>query len=374
MKLLNFHYYPCLIYIIFRVLTNEIRFIIRHFFGDKYLKNISPLFLMFLGESFAGFLYIYERKLSSNQNNINEKEIVMKQIEKKKKYNYFIKFNVLFIALCSLLDFFFCFDFSIFYNSKINNLNEKFQPSKRIFFILILCLSENYFFNFEINNHHYLGLVLSVLSLLLTIINNLLKIQYNSLLFLIVLLYVQFGFIGSSLYLIEKKLNFKYYINVYYICFIEGIFGCLYCLISYLTLKKNFNIFLLRNVNYNEILTFIILIIIDCILTCIYNICRLKISEKNRPSYNIISEVLWVFFSTVSDSILKKKSWGFELILYYFFSLLGSCIYCEVISLNFCGLNKNTFSITAKRAKMEIYCLKENNDSSNDDSSNDNIF
>lgn len=161
---------------------------------------------------------------------------------------------------------------------------------------------------------------------------------------------------------------------MYYICFIEGIFGCLYCFISYLTLKKNFNIFLLRNVNYNEILTFIILIIIDCILTCIYNICRLKISEKNRPSYNIISEVLWVFFSTVSDSILKKKSWGFELILYYFFSLLGSCIFCEVISLNFCGLNKNTFSITAKRAKMEIYCLKENNDSSNDDSSNDNIF
>ena len=62
MKLLNFHYYPCLIYIIFRVLTFSIRMIIRHFFREHYLKYISILFLMFLGESFAGFLYIYEKK------------------------------------------------------------------------------------------------------------------------------------------------------------------------------------------------------------------------------------------------------------------------------------------------------------------------
>ncbi len=373
MKLLNFHYYPCLIYIIFRVLTYSIRMLIRHFFREQYLKYISILFLMFLGESFAGFLYIYEKKISKNENNNNnEKEIVMKQHIKKKKIKLKI-IHISFIAFCGFIDCFFSFDYSILLNSEMKNLNEQFLFSKKIFLVIILCLIENSFFNFEKNNHHYLGLIISLISLIIIIIYNLLKFKSYLLLFLIFLLYVEIGFFGSSLYLIEKKLNFKYYMNVYYICFIEGIFGCLFCFISSLISKKYFNIFFLNNLNKNEILIFITLIIIDCIFTCIYNICRLKISEKNRPSYNIIAEVFCVLFYNIFQYIFEKENWNYNLILFYFFSLLGSFIFCEIISLNFCNLNRNTFDITAKRAKMENNSINESDNSINS-STSENIF
>jgi hypothetical protein len=100
-------------------------------------------------------------------------------------------------------------------------------------------------------------------------------------------------------------------------------------------------------------------------LTCFFNVCRLKISEKKKPSFNIIT--LCFFFINENNIDLKR------IYIYFIFLLIGNLIFCEIISLNFCNLNRNTFDITAKRAKMENNSINES-DNSIDSSISENIF
>ena len=44
-------------------------------------------------------------------------------------------------------------------------------------------------------------------------------------------------YIQSFLFILEKKLNYEYYINIYFICFIEGIFGIIILLFIIFFLK-----------------------------------------------------------------------------------------------------------------------------------------
>ena len=109
----------------------------------------------------------------------------------------------------------------------------------------------------------------------------------------------------------------------------------LYYVFSIIFLKNNIIFF--GNQEFN--ITFIIDIILNCLFEFILKICQLKILEINRPSYNSIAD----FFS--------------QLISPYFFSSLGSLIFCEVITLNCCNLNENTFFKTKERAKNENLSL-----------------
>ena len=355
MALINIHYYPCFIYIIFRILAYIIRYLLRNYCKTKF-NYISHTFLMFLGESLAGFVYLFEQKLlKKNKEDNKNNEIVMKQFERiDKKQN--IKKYILIICLCGLLDFFFCYEFD--FHPKINDLNEQLLNIKRIIFILILCISENYYLNLETNIHHYLGLTLSLVSLIIIIISNFTIFENNKFLLLLFLLYIEFGFIGSCLYLIEKQLSFKYYINIYFIIFIEGISGCFYCIINYLILKITGisvkNSLISDTMNLSDIFLFIIIIFFDCIISCVYNICIIKISEKNRPSYNLIGELVnMIFINTYNSLFGYKNVWNIQLILFTIFSLLGSFIFCEVITLNFFGFDKYTFEKTSHRSKFE---------------------
>ena len=161
------------------------------------------------------------------------------------------------------------------------------------------------------------------------------------------ILYLEFGFIRSIYYSFEKKLNFEYYISIYYIVFLEGIFGMLitliYTFISSFIFQTNYNI------NINEILTIegIISILLFCILTCFCNLCRLKISEKKKPSFNIIT--LCFFFINKNNIDLN---WIY---IYFIFLLIGNLIFCEIISLNFCQLDKYTNKITHQRGLIDIF-------------------
>ena len=53
----------------------------------------------------------------------------------------------------------------------------------------------------------------------------------------------------------------------------------------------------------------------------------------------------------------NEKIWTINFILHTIFALLGCFIFCEVITLNFCNLDKNTFDKTSMRSKIEINSL-----------------
>jgi hypothetical protein len=379
---LNFYFDKIFIYFFIRALSFLLRRIIRIYYSELFINQIFSLFIMFLGESLSFFLWIILKFKSKGRGRVKTIVFQKKNSGKKSCLKRFLKkiYIPFLIFFCSFCDFCGSFNYYEYYSYSILKFSDNFDNLNKIFLCLFVTYNEIYILNIQTYIHNIIGLIIIIISLIVVIIYSLIR-NVNQLDFLSFLLFfiitLEYQYIESILYTIEKKLNFEYFISIYKLCFYEGIFGIILTIIYRffsVFIFKNDNSFLIHIDNKEGTFKTILILFLYCILTLIYNICRLKISEKNRPSYNIISEVLWVFFSTVSDSILKKKSWDFGLILYYFFSLLGSCIFCEVISLNFCGLNKNIFSVTAKRATMEIYCLNENNDSSNEDSSNGNIF
>ncbi len=128
----------------------------------------------------------------------------------------------------------------------------------------------------------------------------------------------------------------------------------LYYVFSIIFLKNNIIFF--GNQEFN--ITFIIDIILNCLFEFILKICQLKILEINRPSYNSIAD----FFSQLISNLIFGPLYDpdFNIIKQcfpYFFSSLGSLIFCEVITLNCCNLNENTFFKTKERAKNENLSL-----------------
>ena len=319
---LNFHYYNCFIYI----------FIILFFYILKDIKK---------------------------------NRIKLKLKEEKNRIKILKKYKIpILIALCGLLDFSSSIDYSYYYSYELKKIDNLVKNIDSIFFIIFLCLTENYFLNIQNYTHHYLGLFFCIISLILLIFNNfiqLFKCSFDLLLFILIL-YFENGIIDTIQVLLEKKLNNDYYVNVYYLCFLEGTID-LICLIIlypliYFISKDYFALFINKNFYEKNNLKYFIFIIIDILLCFVYNLSRLKISEKNRPSYNSIANLLYFIFLNIYKSIFEnEKIWTINFILHTIFALLGCFIFCEVITLNFCNLDKNTFDKTSMRSKIEINSL-----------------
>jgi hypothetical protein len=179
------------------------------------------------------------------------------------------------------------------------------------------------------------------------------------------IIYLEIGFLDSFQVLIEKKLNIDYYVNVYFICFIEGIYGLCFFVIFYLLTCKGDYLSLFKIQNFKTI--YYLFCFFEIILSCSYNLCRLKISEKNRPSYNIIGDLICMLLYNIYKSIFKEFIWTHKVIFTTFFSLLGSLIFCEVITFNFWNLDKYTFYRTSIRADLELSSIINENNSVLDD-------
>ena len=244
----------------------------------------------------------------------------------------------------------------------IKKISDIFENTDRIFFIFIICLFENFYLNIHLYIHHYLGLFLSVISLIILIFSDFSELNelFSSLFIIIMIIYLEIACIDAFQVLIEKKLNTDYYVNVYYICFIEGIYGICFLLIFYLLTYEGDYLSLFKIKNFKTI--YYLFGFFEIILSCSYNLCRLKISEKNRPSYNIIGDLICMLLYNIYKSIFKKFIWTHKVIFTTFFSLLGSLIFCEVITFNFWNLDKYTFYRTSIRADLELSTiLYENN-------------
>ena len=378
-EFIKFHYYNCFIYIILRTISYTLRSIIRTKKKQYFQNPFITLLLMFMGEILSIFLYIIENKISKkifkNEEIENYKLFQIKgyeEIEKENMKKKLKKIKVLSIIIfCGIIDCLTSFNYSYYYSYELEKINNQLDNLNRIFLMFFIFILEIYFYNIQTYNYHYLGIIFCVFSLLLIIIPNLIKIsniQINILVLFII--YIENGYLRSIQFLFEKQLNFYYYVNSYFICFVEGLFLFIMCsLFSFFFIKKLSMINIIINMYKNDSFYFIIIIIIDSICTCFYNISRLKISEKNRPSYNSVGDLICIFCFNIYLSFFEKENknkiiWTLYTILFTFFSLLGSFIYCEIITINICNLDENTFDNTSKRASLEIISI---NNLTNDD-------
>jgi len=371
-KYLDFHYSNSFNYILMRIISYLFRYILRDYYNIYFSNKNFKLFIIFFGESLSLFLFLMVKKYFVVEN--RKKKIFKIRKNDEEGINIFNKRFLLYIIIllgfCGLLDLLNSIDYSNYFHYNSRNQITFFNNIRNLFFISIIFVSENIFLNKANYKHHYLGYFLCFISLILMIIKYSFKnIKSDISVFFI---YFECGFLLSSEILIEKKINFNYYIDIYFICTIEGIIGGIFALI-YIKFFEKLSIYsYFIQLKKKNIIQYIFVISFDCIITLFYNISRLKIVENNRASYNSIGNILANFLICIYDFIkdyINKKNYGNNIyyILSSFSALLGCLIFCEVIVLHFCNLDKYTFDITSKRGLIESIQMQTDTDNEEKD-------
>ena len=350
--MIAFHYQHNFIYLFIRSVAYCIRLIIKINNSQYFLNPIIQLFCMCLGESFGGFVYFYQLFILPKDKTVQKKLVF--RVKKKEQKNFKIYF--LFIAcFCGFVDLIGCYDYQFIYSNSMKNISSYFSYFDIIFLSFIVCINECYTFNLQIYRHHYLGLSFCIFPLILSLIvdSSYKKIKSSLYSFLLVLIIIiESKFILSLLYIIEKKINYLFFVNINFLLFMEGFFGMITLLIYriiYVFIFKMDNTFLIQIKNEKSNSELLLILLSFSILTFIFNYCRLKITEFTRPSYNTIGNLLGILITMIYNSIMEKKISKIDIVT-HFFSILGFCIYCEIITIKFLNFDKNTIYNTKIRA------------------------
>ena len=345
-----------------------------NFFLLRNLKEVNPLcvyLISFIGESLAIIPYFIEKKRTKIEYHFNLK----------KKQKIFI-----FLFICSICDFIGKIDFRVFsYYNHIKTvllINDIINAFCLFFFIFLI---EHIILRIPIYRHHIFGIGLSIVGMLIVLIMNFNKTIKNMLvLFMIFLFSLTTQYLKTLNYVIPKKLNTEYFIDMSFICFIRGIIG-IFISIIFIIINIYFPInHLTNNINNEIVIIDYILLALYCINSFILNVYILKVTEESRPYYILIPEFsapiilllgigkLIIFInqqiSKIKNQIrnskntiknfldLNDRSLSDEIIeiISNLFSFIGVLFFSEIITISLFNLNKFTNSAISKRAKCEV--------------------
>ena len=243
------------------------------------LKEVNPIYIYlisFIGQSLAIIPYFIEKKRTAIEYHFN--------LKKKKIF--------IFIFICSICDFIGKIDFrDFYYNNHIKNvlmINNIINMVCLFFFIWIV---EHKILKIPIYRHHIFGIGLSIFGMIIALLVKFkITIDNRFALFMVFLFSLTTRYLITLNYVIPKKLNTEYFIDMNLICFIRGIIG-IFISIIFIIINIYFPINLLTNNNNNEIVIIdYILMVIYCINSFILNVYILKITEESRPCYILIPE------------------------------------------------------------------------------------
>ena len=266
-----------------------------------------------------------------------------KQLKSKelKLFNILEKENLFLLLIISLVDV-----LSGNYFLYINKLSG--QLSQILSFFIYLKL-----FNYNLYKHHLIGLILSLISFILLLINLLLIEKINILVYFdSVLIFILTGIS----YIFQKYMIDIKYADRFIILFYKGLFSLIIIIIFqifYYIFDKNMLI------NFNKLYDNILCFGIYFILILIYEIIIIMLIKETK---NIIFFLLIVFSNFFSEVIFpiktKYKITTHNPFIYFFIHLInifGCLIFMEIIILNFCNLNKNIENEMIKRSIIEKY-------------------
>ena len=133
---------------------------------ETVINDLHPsykLFLMYLGESLAGIIYLYQKY------SVNEKEQGIltnsfNSIQSSKSQGGY-KCKIYFtIFLASMIDGISYYNYEYAFNSNLLKFKTIFDDLEIIFLCFFLWINESYYLNLPKYKHHYLGLFLILLS------------------------------------------------------------------------------------------------------------------------------------------------------------------------------------------------------------------
>jgi hypothetical protein len=306
---------------------------------------------MFIGEFLSIFFYLYQRHNKSID--INNQFIIKNECS---------LFFIFVIFICSLSDFLSSFNYFIFFDFDFQIIN---SSSFDIIIIFISCyINEKIFLGVKNYIHHYIGIIINIIPLVFVLYDIIKNTNFKSFfsLILFLLIIIEQNYLFASSLTIIKRLNYEFFLNMNLILFIQGLFGFLIVLICHFLnlfiFKKEY--LYLFNFKGNIIFSIkdIIILFIYCILMCIINVSLYKIIEETRPFYYTLSiGLIYIIFDIYSLIITFIKQdqkidgfFSYQDILLKIIHMLGFCIYSEIIILNFCSLNNNTYEIIIERS------------------------
>ena len=388
-KIISFHFSKTFIYIILVSISRVLIDLIKQIYPKEFQSILFYLLLMHIGETFAVFLFEYEiRELKIKSNEFirfkEDRFLMTSQKDKINRKKIIWTFFILFI--CTFNDILGSIPYiNFFYNFEMKKFEGKNDENIKFMFLFIFYfINEKYYLNINRENHHNLGIILNIISFILMIIIFLFNNSLNEKkkifsLILIIIIQAESQFLQTINHILSKKLNYEYFMNMNLILFIEGVIGVVFVIIAdiiYNIYHDGINFcFMNFIINDKKDIIKVILFLIFCFLMLVLNVLLFKIIEVSRPSHNIMGKALSNLFINISHSIYNyndwnkiKEIWSIDIILISIFSVLGTFIYCETITLNFCNLDKYTKEKTAARSDLEIYKINLiSSDSSTDE-------
>ena len=280
-----------------------------------------------------------------------------------KARKFFSKQSIGLILLCSFTELISNIRYNNYYfNYNMKKSLEKIKcPIEFISFFPFFLINERYILKSEIFRHQILGLGISSLCTLIALI----KIkEFSVSIFLAIIIIIEYKFLETFHYIIPKKLNTEYFININLICALKGLFGLIISLILFIIFYIFYNY---ENYTISESLTKdnLLLYFIYIINSCVLNFFIFKIIEKIRPSYYLIpcllSKLIPLINSVIDPEYSSDENF-IDMIIFYIkiiFSVPGliyifiSLIFCEVLIFKCCNLDKFTKNEITKRAKDE---------------------
>lgn len=373
MKLLEFYFPKSFRLIIFASILNGINFLIPDLFLFK--NPLTIVGLIFFGEGSMIIFYWIEKQMTKQiKNKKNEENAIVFYNDNSLNKSFFWYLGIfLFMAI---IDFFSQINYvkCIFTFSMIK-CTDFYNAIHFTFFFIIFFINESYFLNIQIYSHHLLGIGIILLGLVLYIIIRILldknKLENNTLsIVLIILISIENQYVRTINYILPKKLNTYYFMNMYLICFWKGLTGIILYIIFFIfydyifKFQNEISPFVdLKTFGFKDIITSISTLTY-CFSVGLYNVVSLKITEKYRPSYNIISEVLtllYFYIFVILPSNNEKVFYPIFMIVILFIILFGLLIFCETLIIKCFHLDKNTKRKISRRAiKEAIFDILEN--------------
>ena len=284
-----------LIFIAFTVILNLLEILLKE---EGKIYDLCDA----LGQISLFIFYCCEEKLSKTH--YTKKEIYYQQSIKSKENS---KMIIIILLICDII--FLLIEIHLNYYTNI-------YSSYNNDIIVIFCV-DMFFFKNEINSHHILSIIIISFICLLKIIYNL-----NNLIYLFIYLLNSYSYSFSVS--LMNYINKKYFINIYLLGSLLGLFTFFYEII-YIILKNDYNF----KMSHNYILYFICYIYFIIFYYFLYY-CVFKFGSF----FSLVCYSL--FFSILEDGY----NGNLNLILSGV-NLFFCFVYLEVIELNFWGINQN---------------------------------
>jgi len=201
---------------------------------------------------------------------------------------------------------------------------------------------EYLFFDKKMYNHQYLSFFCFLFILIFKFIFNSIEIGFLKILIDFCFYIIYYFFVGFKLVLIKYLIDY-FYMNGYVLLGIQGIYNLIFYIFFY------FFSFGIEDNIFKKI--YWILFLIPTFFNFIINIFTIIILTNFGPIFYSLSCILFEqFLDIVHDTI---NHYFFRDSFINIISCFLILVYCEIIQLNFCGLNKNTRKNIQIRERIE---------------------